>query len=62
MLESTLYVTAHRYDMIDFSISVIHDHRLKIKVSPESVKVIPALKQQKIHVLIEVDKIPFCLP
>lgn len=48
--------------MVDFSISVIHDHRLKIKVAPESVKLIPALKQQKIHLMIEVGGIPFCLP
>jgi len=57
-----LYVTPHRYDMIDFSISVIHDHRLRVKVTPEAVKLIPALKQQKVHLTIEVLNIPFCLP
>jgi len=48
--------------MIDFSISVIHDHRLRVKVTPEAVKLIPALKQQKVHLTIEVLNIPFCLP
>jgi len=33
-METTLYVTPHRYDLVDFAITVIHDHNLKIKTYP----------------------------
>ena len=62
IIETTLYITPHRFDMHDFSISVIHDHHLGIKVAPESVKLVKAMKQQKVHLVIQVLKIPFCLP
>jgi len=48
--------------MIDLSLSIIHDHHLRVKITPEHIKLIPALKQQKIHLMIEVMSIPFCLP
>jgi hypothetical protein len=61
-MECTLFVTPHRYDVLDFAITIIHDHSLKIKTNPEHVKLIPVKKQQKINLSIEILKIPFCLP
>lgn len=62
MLESTLYVTPHRFDLLDFTLTIQHDSNLKIKATPEQVKTISVKKQQKIHITIEVLRLPFCLP
>lgn len=61
-LECTLYITPHRYNLIDLSISVIHDSGIRTKIVPEHIPSILTKKQQKVHLTIEILKIPFCLP
>ena len=61
-LECTLYVTPHRYKLLDFTMSLIHDNCIRTKIVPEQIKLIPSKKQHKIHLTIEIIKIPFCLP
>jgi hypothetical protein len=51
-LECTLYITPHRYNLIDFSIAIIHDNCLRTKIVPDQVKQIASKKQQKIHLAI----------
>lgn len=61
-LECTLYITPHRYNLVDLSIALLHDSHLRAKVQPQQVKSILAKKQQKVHIAIEILSIPFCLP
>ena len=57
----TLFLTPHRYNLIDFTMGIIHDSNSNIKASHDIIQMIPKKKQQKIQLSIEIIKIPFCL-
>ena len=61
-MEATLYITPHRFDLMDFTLSVQHDSNLRVRAAPEQVGIISGKKQQKVHITIEVLRLPFCLP
>lgn len=61
-LEVTLYITPHRYSLIDFSICLLHDKAMRTKMVPEHIACMVSKKQQKVHLSIEVLRVPFSLP
>ena len=34
ILESTLYITPHRYDLCDFALQLVYDNSLRVKAVP----------------------------